>query len=94
VNKDELRREQLAAKVNEMFASAPNLPDRGEASVAAFVGALWEAWRRYPDQRIGQLLINAGVAHPTRFYAENESLTARLLGFARQAGSAPQPEEA
>lgn len=46
------------------------------------IGALVAAWSKYPDQRVGQLIVNAirdTPSYPDPFYIENDRL-AELLG--------------
>lgn len=54
-----------------------NHSDRSEALLAA----LREAWLRHPEQRLGQLLVNAAnpkTPCPELFYLEDQALLERL----------------
>ena len=60
---------------------------RDPARIPEMIELLGELWRRFPDQRLGQLVYNAArVHHPNVddvFYIEDRSLMegiARLLG--------------
>jgi len=66
---------------------------RDPSRIDELVELLRRAWRRVPDQRLGQLLVN--VARPTRpapeiFHLEDTQLRRALLRFESEASEPPQ----
>lgn len=60
---------------------------RDPARIDRMIERLRELWRRYPDQRLGQLLVNVirpGEPCPRVFYAEDDDTEAKLLALLAQ----------
>ena len=49
---------------------------------AVFLYRLWRAWRRAPQLRLGQLLVNSAPLHRPMFYRRDEELVRRCERFA------------
>lgn len=62
---------------------------RDPARIDQIIEILWETWTQYPDQRLGQLIINAVNPRepcPEVFSVEDSVLARRLQRLAAAAG--------
>jgi hypothetical protein len=55
---------------------------RDERRIDGMLEIIRELWKRNPDLRLGQLLLNAASVHcPALFYLEDEELSSRIVAF-------------
>ena len=60
------------------------LPDRRPERIPAILGELQALWQKYPDLRLGQLLINSLSEGQDLFYVEDRDLLDKVQDFIRR----------
>jgi len=74
----------IQAEMKRLVKTMPPRPPRDPARITGMLKALEREWREWPDQRLGQIIVNATRYHrpslvcPEVFYIEDDEL---LKGF-------------